>query len=110
VCHLENIIVCGMMMCSRGDGAGSLSIPDHNVSIRPHQYGPLLWENIKDLGSICTGHGHKATWTHLPCVHALLPYNGHPILQAIHSVGNLAKVLGTLGRKINNFKKCLLIN
>lgn len=93
--RLEDVEVNGLDVSLSGNGALPVRIPNDNIGVRADGYDPLSGIQIEDSGGVRAGDGDETRGIHDAGMHALLPENGHPVLDAVHAVRNLRKVVLT---------------
>ena len=57
----------------------------------------FLRVDIEDPGCGGGGSTNKPLWCHHPSMDTILPDNSHPVLQTIHTIGDLGEVIDTHG-------------
>lgn len=91
--HLEDVEVNGLMMSLGRNRALPARIPHDDVGIGANGYDTLPRVEVEDLGGIGTGYGDETRRIHDTGVHALLPDDGHAVLDAVHAVRDLGEVV-----------------
>lgn len=76
-----------------GNGAFPVGIPDDNVGVRADGNNTLSRIQVEDFGSVRAGDSNESHGVHYASVYTLLPEHGHPVLHAVHAIGNLGKII-----------------
>merc|ERR1719341_281671 len=90
---LENVKVHSMMVGLSGDGAMLVGVPDHNVCIGAWRYQSFLRVEIENFGRRGGGHSDKPFRGQKTCGDTPLPDNTHSVLQSVHAVRDLGKIV-----------------
>lgn len=76
-----------------GNRAFPVGVPDDNVGVRADGYHALSGIQVEDLGGVRAGDRDESRGVHYAGEDALLPEDRHPVLDAVHAVGDLREVV-----------------